>query len=90
MTPPLLPPPQYDFPPTIPVLEHVLSPQEVQKLCGKMLGPGIWYGCAWLIKDSICVVIRIKDSDVARHENGHCNGWPPDHRMEQPKSSQKK
>src|SRR5262249_15557755 len=27
-----------------------------------------------------CLIIRIDDPGVARHELAHCNGWPPDHR----------
>lgn len=30
----LLPPPQYDVPPPVPVIEHVLSLDEVYRICG--------------------------------------------------------
>ena len=47
---PLQPPPQYDVVPPVPVIEQVLSRDEIQKVCGALshvtLGPGEYYrGC---------------------------------------------
>ena len=43
----LLPPPQYDHPPSIPVIEKVLTHAEIQKICTRglpMLPAGKYYG----------------------------------------------
>jgi hypothetical protein len=82
-----LPPPQYDHPPTIPVIEHVLSVKEVTKICAEWLGPpplphGSWWGCAHRQHQNsqpVCIVYRIDNQLVRRHELGHCNGWGPGH-----------
>lgn len=82
----LLPPPQYDHPPTIPVIERVVQWDELQPFCRKVAerdkfvmatGAGAW-GCAFLVQGK-CYVFRLDMPDVARHELAHCNGWPNDH-----------
>ncbi len=88
----LLPPPQYDHQPTIPVIEQVLAASEVQRICFDLVakwngaaeanmrrGIGGWHGCSGIAKDGKCYVWRIDDDDVRRHEFGHCNGWARDH-----------
>jgi hypothetical protein len=35
-------------------------------------------GCAHRVAGR-CLITRIDDPGVARHELAHCNGWPPDH-----------
>ena len=83
----MLPPPQFDHPPSIPVVEHVLTRGEVHKFCvdwglGSLPPPGTWLGCARRLYQGsqlVCVVYRIDDPRVRRHELGHCNGWPPNH-----------
>jgi len=87
----MLPPPQFDHPPEIPVIEHVLSVKEVKevtKICVERLGSppppphGSWWGCArrqYEGSQLVCIVYRIDDARVRRHEYGHCNGWGPDH-----------
>ena len=54
----LLPPPQYDVPSPVPVIEHVMSADELWKVCNRIIGPLYakdgWtlYGCSsiWRIK----------------------------------------
>jgi len=82
-----LPPPQYDHTPNMPVIERVLSVTEINRICidiiGKETGQGrIWWGCAQTkYQDGklVCIIHRIDNPQVLRHENGHCNGWGPDH-----------
>ena len=87
----LQPPPQYDVKPPVPVIEYVLSREEVQKICGEeylrtagLTLPATEYfrGCAqsriWATT-YVCVVWRINDEKVRRHEYAHCSGWPADH-----------
>jgi hypothetical protein len=80
-----LPPPQFDHPPTIPVIEHVLTAERVDAICqarhalgvdGRAPPPGYRFsGCAHVTARS-CEVWRIDDGTVRRHELGHCNDWP--------------
>lgn len=86
----ILPPPQFDYPPTIPVIEHVMSYADVQAICISQaeIGANAFLvpvlkkngvnGCA-SIYNGRCFIWRIKDDEVARHERAHCNGWPSDH-----------
>ncbi len=74
----LLPPPQYDVPPPMPVIEHVLTHAEVNALYNQAYGPGQVNGFAFS-RSGTCVIIRIDDPMVARHERAHCAGWPADH-----------
>src|ERR1700730_6918870 len=82
----LLPPPQYDHPPQIPVIEKVVPWNELQRLCRVAIerdkihtatGYGVW-GCA-VVKDSKCYVARIDNPGVRRDELAHCAGCPKDH-----------
>jgi hypothetical protein len=87
----VLPPPQYDFPPKMPVIERVLTHNDLQWACGQVspgslsLLPGQYYGgCSalWRVKDGVmtCFVWRRPDDDrTRRHELAHCNGWPKEH-----------
>jgi len=77
------PPPQYDYAPAIPVIEQVLSYDEVQKICpsvtGRALsGPERFWGCA-IKRDGKCYIYTVDDQFVKRHERAHCNGWPGHH-----------
>jgi hypothetical protein len=84
----LLPPPEFDKPPPMPVIEQVLSWDEVQALCsrntGQILMPGQFFGgCSgFRMKDGvkICVIWYSGDAAVLRHERAHCSGWGPDHK----------
>ena len=99
----LLPPPPYDLPPAIPVIEHVVSFAELQAHCGNSINlrsgrqalgcsklnahagrceiwlPAIgstdWPGYEYqgFISERLQALSR-------KHELGHCNGWPDDHR----------
>jgi hypothetical protein len=81
----MLPPPQFDHPPSIPVIEQVLTADRVDAICQArhalgMDGPAPpsgyrFSGCAHVTARS-CEVWRIDDGTVRRHELGHCNGWP--------------
>jgi hypothetical protein len=84
----VLPPAQYDHKPLVPVIEHVLTAEQVDAIChdhhalgwnGRTPPPGYrFYGCAHVTARS-CEVWRIDDDRVRRHENGHCSGWPANH-----------
>src|SRR6266436_5192659 len=86
--PMLMPPAQYDHPPKIPVIEHVLTSDRVDRACqanhalgpdGRAAPPGYrFYGCSHVTAKS-CEVWRIDDATVRRHEIAHCAGWPADH-----------
>ena len=82
-----LPPAQYDHPPSVPVIEHVLTSDVVNRICherhardmdGRPASHAyVFSGCAHLIVTSdgkSCEVWRIDDGTVRRHEMGHCNG----------------
>jgi hypothetical protein len=76
-----LPPVQYDFQPNIPVIEKIVTFDEVQKYCtgALILVPGQYFvGCSKVI-DGKCYIVRVDDAVVARHERAHCNGWPQSH-----------
>ena len=83
-----LPPPQYDVLPPMPVIEHVLTSDLVDRACqaihalgrdGRPPPPGYrFYGCAHVTAKS-CEVWRIDDATTRRHELAHCAGWPGDH-----------
>jgi hypothetical protein len=88
----LLPPPQYDVPPQIPVIERVLTWTDVQRACfdfvsrvngvGEALAwrtNGGWNGCSAVSKQGVCYIWRIDSEATRRHEYGHCNGWGRDH-----------
>ncbi len=79
----LLPPTQYDHPPSIPVIERVLPANEAAVICRtnerlNMTATWAAAGCA-IVKNGICYVVRVDMPDVARHELAHCNGWPSNH-----------
>lgn len=80
----LIPPPQYDFPPTIPVIERIMGWDEVSAFCaplaGRALIPGEHInGCSSIASNGVCYIWRLDDRFVARHERAHCNGWPGNH-----------
>lgn len=91
----LIPPPQYDVPPAVPVIERVLPYDEAWRICSGGIEaadrPG-WGeprrikgydpGCAWLAPyygKVRCYIVRVDSETVRRHELAHCNGWPKDH-----------
>lgn len=92
----ILPPPQYDFPPTLAVIEYVLAAPVVNERCWAVIrlkkaeapptwwalavAPGAVFGGCTFAGPKGCLIIRIDDAKVARHERAHCNGWPNDHR----------
>jgi len=91
----LLPPPQYDHLPSIPVIEYVLTSDAINRIChekgaldaaGRPASPANQFaGCARITVNSdgkYCEVWRIDDATVRRHEMGHCNGWAPSHPVE--------
>jgi hypothetical protein len=89
----LLPPPQYDVTPPMPVIERVLPLAELQRECMKTnpvtaaeLATGIYRGCsAYQVRNadgkivSCTVWYTAGDKDTLRHERAHCAGWPKDH-----------
>lgn len=82
-----LPPPKYDVPPSIPVIERIVSFDEVQRICNKVvqqiLVPGQhWNGCAKFEMQSghkVCLIWYTGDATTLRHERAHCSGWPKNH-----------
>jgi hypothetical protein len=75
----MIPPAQYEHPPSIPVVERVMSWDDVSKLCanltGRILIPGEHiHGCA-VVSGGVCYIWRLDDAFVRRHEVAHCNGW---------------
>lgn len=87
----LMPPARYDVPYTGPLIEHVLTLEQIDKICSgmgvrKSQGQVI-FGCA-RGTETPCVIyipkiagyITAEDqAKVRRHELAHCNGWPGDH-----------
>jgi hypothetical protein len=79
----ILPPPKYDVPPPMPVIEHVLSHDEVQRICNAKTGmvlspPQFWAGCT-NYNATACHVWYTGDAATLRHEKAHCAGWPNSH-----------
>jgi hypothetical protein len=64
-------------------LEFVLPPADVVRRCqtaGTKAAPGVRiHGCSYTVAGR-CLIIRVDDPGVARHELAHCNGWThPEH-----------
>ena len=79
----LFPPPQYDVPPPMPVIDNIMGWDELQKWCpqvtGRVLIQGqFFYGCAKMI-DGKCYLWRVDDKFALQHERAHCAGWPSNH-----------
>jgi hypothetical protein len=59
-------------------LEIVLPPADVVWRCqtaGAKAAPGaLIHGCSYTVAGR-CLIIRVDDPGVARHELAHCNGW---------------
>ena len=59
-------------------VEMVLPPGDVVRRCqtaGARFAPGKRiYGCSYHVGGR-CLIIRVDDPGVARHELAHCNGW---------------
>ena len=59
-------------------LEIVLPPADVVRRCqtaGAQTAPGTHiHGCSYS-EGGRCLIIRVDDPGVARHELAHCNGW---------------
>ena len=77
----MLPPPQFDHPPDIPVIEHILTSDAVNRICHERKAKNmeslpaspayVFSGCAHLSVTSngkSCEVWRIDDGTVRRHE----------------------
>ena len=90
----IMPPPQYDFPPAVPVIEHAVEQAEVMRNCGDQTGCArvskdrceIWFPRAgvWITFTGStpggAVMPAWAAEQIRRHELAHCNGWPRDHR----------
>jgi hypothetical protein len=59
-------------------VEIVLPPADVARRCqtaGATFVPGTRiHGCSYMVAGR-CLIIRVDDPGVARHELAHCNGW---------------
>ena len=72
-------PPQFDRPPSIPVIEQRLNHDTLQIIC-RASNTARWfetyYGCAVRKPDKCVVFLSVQaGEDVRRHELAHCNGW---------------
>jgi hypothetical protein len=84
--PPLPPPIEFDQPFPGVVIEHMLPARQAQEICGG----GRRLACMLHRHGSVCHIVlpRVEEGLVTvqqqalirRHEIGHCNGWPADHR----------
>ncbi len=81
-----LPPAVYDHEPSMPIEEHVLSFEQVTAFCQHHWGidPSHTYlGCANRVAGT-CIIYRVADDRVRRHERAHCAGWPASHTIAVP------
>src|SRR5205085_10400186 len=90
----ILPPPEYDKPFTGKLTEIRVPPETMRAICPKTIFP-LTLACAYPTRDqSECLIIMLSDEMlkaagwapeiVRRHEVGHCNGFPADHRGARP------
>ena len=90
----VLPPPEYDKPFTGKLTEIRVPPETMRAICPKTIFP-LTLACAYPTRDqSECLIIMLSDElikaagwtpeIVRRHEVGHCNGFPADHRGARP------
>jgi len=79
----MIPPTKYIHPPAVPVIETVMSKEEVDRFCrnnGAVVPPGYRAeGCLLFSSYGECLIYRIDSIDVRKHEIAHCNGWPQSH-----------
>ena len=90
----VLPPPEYDKPFPGKLTEIRVPPETMRAICPKTIFP-LTLACAYPTRDqSECLIIMLSDElikaagwtpeIVRRHEVGHCNGFPADHRGARP------
>ena len=81
--PPVMPPPEYLHPSSVPMIEHVMSAEQVDRYCREIMPTPVDYhyrGCLQRMHGGrVCLVYRIDSDDVRQHQLAHCNGWPADH-----------
>lgn len=82
----LIPPPKYDYEPTVP---YIVIYKETNDAMTKACKEPLLDACAFTdlgIRHSCIIYARHAYADgadpvhVLRHEKAHCNGWPADHR----------
>src|SRR5262245_10713988 len=83
-----LPPVEYDQPCKGRLGVITVGPEFMNRICPRTSFP-VTLGCAFVGKDE-CWIVLAEDATiesygwtteiVKRHEIGHCNGWPGDHR----------
>jgi hypothetical protein len=86
---PLSPPPEYDYPHKgVVEIHRGFDTRSMRRLCPGLEHLKIILGCANNLGDKCLVAINSDDflklmgvtfDQVYRHEQAHCNGWPPDH-----------
>jgi len=85
----ILPPVEYDHPYNGKLTVAIVNKEQMARLCPKLYP--ITLSCAYPYETmSMCQIVMITDDIIAaagwtpkivlRHELGHCNGWPNDHR----------
>jgi len=87
-----LPPEEFDRPfDGRVIIQEARDSDEVRKLCPKMAFMIRPLGCSYRIQGTYyCGIVKVPDEQIRdaghdpaifmRHEHGHCNGWPADHR----------
>jgi hypothetical protein len=89
-----IPPVEYDKPFKGKLTEIRVTPEIMRAICPKTTFP-VTLGCSYPpVHDNQCVIIMLEDKHleaagwsagyVRRHEIGHCNGFPADHRGARP------
>jgi len=78
-----LPPPEYDKPYGGKLTKQFMPLADIEKLCGaRKLACATPTGdaCETFIPELGGTITLALQNVMVRHEIGHCNGWPPDHR----------
>lgn len=87
-----LPPEEFDHPfDGRVVTQQAIDSDNVRKLCPGMNFTMQPIGCAYLIPPlRMCAIVKLPDDQIRaaghdpaifmRHELGHCNGWPANHK----------
>ena len=77
-----MPPPEYDYPPTVPVNVVELSTAQIQYYCkgAKLEASAVGNVAACtLLKDGVCTIYwpywKYRMGVMWIHEMAHCNGW---------------
>ena len=73
----IAPPERYDHPYSGPEIVQMLTIGQIKAICGDWAD-----ACSWLDGRTCRILLPVgglRLDFVKRHEEAHCNGWPPDH-----------